>query len=119
MRVANLPLRRAEDGRYAFPWRPVIVVLNLERHVLPAMDTQLLRTELNRLPADRYSAAATVSANIARGLLSGSPVPLSEAEQLTLLRALEGVRASRPLPAGLRTLREALVQRFGAQPVGN
>jgi hypothetical protein len=119
MSTVHLPLRRAEDGRLAFPWRPVIVELDVERYVLPAMDTQLLLTELRRLPAGRYPLAANVTESVARGLSKGTPVAFSGEGVPTLLRAVEGVRARRSLPAGLRPLREALLRRIAAEtPAG-
>jgi hypothetical protein len=112
MQAVTLPLRRAEDGRVAFPWRPVILVLDVERFVVPAMDAQVLLTELRRLPDGRYPLAAAAVEKVARGLLKGAPAPFSEDEMPTLLRAVEGVRARRRLPAGLRTLRDALMRRI-------
>jgi hypothetical protein len=116
MSTVDLHFRRAEDGRVAFPWRPLIAVLDVERYVVPAMDAQVLLTELRRLPAARYPAAASVTEKITHGLSKGSPASFPEEEVPTLLRAVEGVRARRRLPAGLRALRAALLRRIDGPP---
>ena len=55
---------------------------------------------------------------MARGLAKGWPASFSEQDEPILLRAIEGVRARRPLPTGLRSLREGLLRRIDLGPAG-
>ena len=116
--ATGIPYRRLEDSLRAFPWRPFILVLGTDRYVLPAMDTHSLLIALRTLPAGRYQSAGRIAETVARGLAKGWPASFSEQDEPILLRAIEGVRARRPLPTGLRSLREALLRRIDLDPAG-
>jgi hypothetical protein len=106
----QLPERRAGDGLDAFQARPVIIAVGGRRHLLTALDGQLLLRELARLPADRWPAAGSATTILSAALSVGWPVAFAEDEQRALLRAVEGVRARQSLSPGLGGLRDTLLR---------
>jgi hypothetical protein len=109
METVYLPHRRSKDVLAPFQVRPLIVSLGERRRLISSTDTHFLLTELGRLPEARWPAARAIRERMITGLGRGWPVTLAEDEVPALLRAVEGARTRRPLSAGLRSLRDALV----------
>jgi hypothetical protein len=101
--------QRLNDRDFAYHVRPVVVELDGCRQTISPHDTQLLLGELGRLPRARHRAAEETAANLVHGLAAGCATVLDDDGRLCVLRAIEGIRASGPLPSGLAKLRGLLL----------
>ena len=113
METTYLPYRRAQDRLVHYQTRPMIVTVRGSRQVLTPVDTRFLLGELGQLPEGRWPQAASIRQKMVVGLTRGWPVPVTDAEERVLLRAVEGVRVRHPGSTGLRSLRDALVRASG------
>jgi len=111
--VSASPQRR-DDWNFAFHVRPVAVVIAGRRLTVTAHEAQLLMGELGRLPRARHRAAEETATALMHGLASNSAVVLDEDSRRCMLRAVEGLRARGPLPAGVAKLRLALLRAHAA-----
>ena len=102
--------QRLNDWSFAYQVRPLVIEIGAQRQTISAVEAQLLLGELGRLPRARHQAAEDTAADLVHGLAAGSAVALGEDGRRCVLRAIEGVRASRGLTAGLGRLRELLVR---------
>jgi hypothetical protein len=100
--------RRSQDVLTAFQARSMIVSLRGQRRLISATDAHFLLQELTSLPETRWPAAPALRERMVTGLGRGWPITLTDDEEPTLLRAVEGARTRRPLTASLRLLRDAL-----------
>jgi len=106
--------QRLDDWSFAYQVRPVVIDLGTRRQTVSALDVQLLLGELGRLPRARHQAAEETAVDIVHGLASGRAIALEADGRRCMLRAIEGIRARRSLPAGLARLRELLVRSPGS-----
>jgi hypothetical protein len=101
-----LSSQRLNDWSFAYHVRPVVIDLGEQRQPISPLEAQLLLGELGRLPKARHQAAA----DIVHGLAAGCAVALGDEGRRCVLRAVEGVRASRGLTSGLSQLRTQLLR---------
>ncbi|HST26444.1 MAG TPA: hypothetical protein VLJ76_10660 [Gaiellaceae bacterium] len=105
----HLPERRAEDSLFSFQARQVVLGTGGRRFVIEPVDARFLLVELAKIEGTRAKAARSASTIVSVALSQGWPVAFAEDEERALVRALEGLRARRPLSPGLRALRDELV----------
>jgi hypothetical protein len=102
--------QRLNDWSFAYYVRPVVLELGGRRQTITPHDAQLLLGELGRLPKARHRAAEDTAADLVHGLAAGCAVTLGADGRRCVLRAVEGIRARRPLTSGLAQLRELLMR---------
>lgn len=101
--------QRLDDWGLSYHVRPVVIAVGGRRVLVDPQEAQLLLVELGRLPASRHRAAEETATDIVGALAAGYVVELGDEHRRCLLRAIEGVRAARPVPRGLAGLRDLLL----------
>lgn len=101
--------QRIDDWGLSYHVRPVVLLVGENRIAIDPQEAQLLLVELGKLPPSRHRAAEETATELVGALATGYIVELDDEHRRCLLRAIEGVRAGRPVPRGLASLRDLLL----------